>query len=110
MCCITLFSLGEDASTGAALIKSFQHKGLKNFWEKGNRKGLPAAFAPRLERILDALDAATEASQLNLPGFNLHRLKGDRKDEWSITVSGNYRLTFTFVSGDAEAVNLEDYH
>jgi proteic killer suppression protein len=92
------------------MIKSFRHKGLKDFWEKGSKKGIPPALAPRVERMLDALDAATEVSQLNLPGFNLHRLKGDRKDEWSIRVSGNYRLTFKFMQGEADGVHLEDYH
>lgn len=92
------------------MIKSFRHKGLKDFWENGSKKGIPSALAPRIERILDALDAATDVSQLNLPGFNLHQLKGSRKGEWSIRVSGNYRITFRFTKGDAYDVNLEDYH
>jgi proteic killer suppression protein len=96
--------------TISSMIGSFQHKGLKDFWEKGSRKGIPPAMAPRIERVLDAMDAATDVSQLNLPGFNLHQLKGDRKGEWSIWVSGNYRITFRFAQGEACDVNLEDYH
>lgn len=92
------------------MIKSFRHKGLRDFWEKGSKKGIPAQFAPRIERILDALDAATDITQLNLPGFNLHELKGDRQGEWSIWVSGNWRITFKFRNGDAYDVDLEDYH
>ena len=92
------------------MISSFRHKGLKEFWEKGSKKGVPTASAPRIERILDALDAATNVSQLNLPGFNLHELKGDRKGEWSIWVNASWRITFKFKSGDASDVNLEDYH
>jgi proteic killer suppression protein len=92
------------------VIKSFRHKGLRDFWEKGSKKGIPAQFAPRIERILDALDAATDITQLNLPGFNLHELKGDRQGEWSIWVSGNWRITFKFRNGDAYDVDLEDYH
>lgn len=92
------------------MIESFRHKGLKDFWEKGSRKGISPALVPRIERILDALDAVTDIAQLNLPGFNLHQLKGDRKGEWSIWVSGNYRITFRFTQGDACDVNLEDYH
>jgi len=96
--------------TIGVMIESFRHIGLKDFWENGGRKGIPPASAPRIERVLDALDAATDISQLNLPGFNLHPMKGDRKGEWSIWVNGNYRITFRFTQGDAYDVNLEDYH
>jgi proteic killer suppression protein len=92
------------------LIASFKHKGLRDLWEKGAKKGVPAGLAPRLERLLDAMDAATSVSQLGLPGFNLHPLKGDRKGEWSIRANQNWRVTFKFKQGDAEDVNLEDYH
>ena len=47
---------------------------------------------------------------MNVPGFDLHPLKGDRAGEWGITVTKNYRITFRFVNGDALNVNLEDYH
>ena len=59
---------------------------------------------------LDYLDAATTISDLDLPGYKLHQLKGDRKGVWSIHVSGNWRLTFTFRDGEAFDVALEDYH
>jgi len=45
-----------------------------------------------------------------LPGYAFHPLKGSRKGEYSIPVSGNWRITFKFVEGDAIDVNLEDYH
>jgi proteic killer suppression protein len=45
-----------------------------------------------------------------MPGYYLHQLKGDRKNIWSINVSGNWRMTFRFIDGDAEIINLEDYH
>lgn len=92
------------------MIVSFRHKGLKDFWTTGSKKGIPAALAPRIEIILDALDAATDIAQLNVPGFRLHQLKGDRKGEWSIWVNGNWRITFKFIGGDAHDVDLEDYH
>jgi len=47
---------------------------------------------------------------MNLPGWNLHSLKGQRKGEYAIRVTGNYRLTFRFENGEANDVNLEDYH
>jgi proteic killer suppression protein len=71
---------------------------------------VPAQLAEKLTRRLDALDSANEISDLMLPGFNLHELKGDRKGIWSITVTGNWRITFAFNSGDASEIDLEDYH
>jgi toxin HigB-1 len=59
---------------------------------------------------LAALHAAIEVSDLDIPGYRLHELKGDRKSTWSISVSGNWRITFKFSGGNAEVVNYEDYH
>lgn len=47
---------------------------------------------------------------MNLPGYRFHGLKGDRKSAYAVSVSGNWRITFRFVEGDAIDVNLEDYH
>ena len=92
------------------MIKSFRHKGLKRLFETGDHRGVPAHLAPRIKRQLDYLDAAARVEDLNLPGFDLHQLKGKRKGTWAITVSGNWRITFRFESGNAYDVNLEDYH
>ena len=79
-------------------------------------RGIQAQHAPRLERLLDALDSAVDVVELNVPGWFLHGLKGDLINLWSVRVSGNWRLTFVFQDGDAEIVapgqplNLEDYH
>ena len=59
---------------------------------------------------LNVLDRAKELRDLNLPGFDFHSLRGDRKGEFAVKVSGNYRLTFRFESGDVLDLNLEDYH
>lgn len=59
---------------------------------------------------LDRLNAAAVVEDMDLPGFHLYQLKGDRKGTWSIRVSGNWRITFRFESGDAYDVDLEDYH
>lgn len=67
-------------------------------------------MAARLIRQLDALNAAKAVEDLALPGYHLHRLKGKRRDTWSIRVTGNWRITFRFVNGEAFAVDLEDYH
>jgi toxin HigB-1 len=92
------------------MIKSFKHKGLKRLFETGDHRGIHIHLTPRLRRQLDYLDAARNLNDMNLPGFNLHQLKGNRKGIWAITVSGNWRVTFRFEDGDASDVNLEDYH
>ncbi|MBA3713393.1 MAG: type II toxin-antitoxin system RelE/ParE family toxin [Pyrinomonadaceae bacterium] len=92
------------------MIKSFRHKGLKQLFESDSKRGVSAALAPRLKRQMDVLDNAQSAADMNLPGYGWHELKGDRKGTWSVTVSGNWRLTFKFQDGKADDVDLEDYH
>ena len=91
------------------MIKTWHHKGLKLFWETGSTKGIPAKQAPRIRRILDAIDAAQAIEELNIPGFDLHELKGNRKGTWAISVIKNWRITFKFIT-DAYELNYEDYH
>lgn len=92
------------------MIKSFRHKGLKQLFETGRSRSVSADLTRRLIRQLDFLNRATSATDMNLPGYRLHELKGARKGTWSITVSGNWRLTFGFEGEDARDVDLEDYH
>jgi toxin HigB-1 len=92
------------------MIKSFRHKGLKQLFETGRSRGVAADLTRRLIRQLDFLNRATSPSDMDLPGNRLHELKGARKGTWSVTVSGNWRLTFTFQGADALDVSLEDYH
>jgi proteic killer suppression protein len=92
------------------MIKTFRHKGLKQLFETGKSRSVSADLTRRLIRQLDFLNRATGSSDMNLPGNRLHELKGDRKGTWSITVSGNWRLTFTFEGEDAHDIDLEDYH
>jgi len=92
------------------VIKSFQHKGLERFFRKGDARGIQTQHASRIGRTLDALDNAGSAEQLNIPGMYLHPLKGERKGQWAMTVSGNWRITFAFDGEDVIIVNLEDYH
>jgi toxin HigB-1 len=92
------------------MIKTFRHKGLKQLFETGRSRSVSADLTRRLIRQLDLLNRATGPTDMNLPGNRLHELKGDRKGIWSITVSGNWRLTFTFEGEDAHDVDLEDYH
>jgi proteic killer suppression protein len=92
------------------MIKSFSHKGLRLLFESGSKRGVPSKLADKINRRLDALDAAVHLFDLRLPGFDLHELKGDRKGTWSISLTGNWRITFRFRAGDASDVDLEDYH
>jgi proteic killer suppression protein len=92
------------------MIRTFRHKGLKRLFETGKAGGVSPDLAPRLLRQMDFLNRARRVSDMNLPGYRLHELKGRRKGTWSVTVSGNWRLTFSFREGDAYDVDLEDYH
>jgi len=92
------------------MIKTFRHKGLRQLFEAGKSRGVSADLLPKLIRQLDLLNRAVSPADMNLPGYRLHELKGDRKSTWSVTVSGNWRLTFSFQDGDAYDVDLEDYH
>ncbi|MFC5078857.1 Toxin HigB-1 [Vibrio thalassae] len=92
------------------MIKSFKHKGLKKFYETGSKAGIQAKHERKLRVQLAAIDTATIVDDIDLPGFKLHPLKGDRDGIWSITVNGNWRITFEFVDGNAYILNYEDYH
>ncbi|MCT2385149.1 type II toxin-antitoxin system RelE/ParE family toxin [Erwinia pyrifoliae] len=92
------------------MITSFKHKGLKKFFMKADRSGIEQKLVSRIKTRLTVIDAAETLEAIDLPGYDLHPLKGERADIWSISVSGNWRMTFRFVDGDAEILNLEDYH
>jgi toxin HigB-1 len=92
------------------VIQSFRHKGLKRLYEKGNRRGVGANLLGRVEEILTLLDVAESPEDMRLPGLRLHPLTGNRKGEWSVSVSGNWRITFKFENGNVTYVDLEDYH
>lgn len=92
------------------MIKTFRHKGVERFFKTGSKAGIQPKHADRLGRQLFALDNAKRAEDMNAPGWRLHALSGDLEGHWSINVSGNWRLTFTFESEDAVLVDYQDYH
>ena len=92
------------------MIKRFRHKGLERLFRKGESQGIQAQQISHIIRILDLLDDASAPEQLNIPGLYLHPLKGSRKGEWAMSVSGNWRITFGFEGEDVTDVTLEDYH
>jgi proteic killer suppression protein len=92
------------------MIRTFKHDELKRYFETGNPKGLPAGMAKRIQIRLNVLNRARELRDIALPGFDFHPLKGRRKGEYAIRVTGNYRMTFQFEGADVFGLNLEDYH
>ena len=92
------------------MIKSFAHKGLKDFFETGSKKGIQPEHASKLARIMDRLDASVSPQDMDLPGYKLHSLKGNKKDFWAVTVNGNWRVIFYFEGHDAYLVDYLDYH
>jgi len=92
------------------MIRSFKHKGLERFFTKGSTAGIQNDHKARLEERLQALHTAFSVEDMNIPGWRLHALKGDRGGQWAINVSGNWRIVFEFEGGHAYVVNYEDYH
>jgi proteic killer suppression protein len=95
---------------GRSLIRSFRHKGLKRLFENNETKGVRADQLEKVENILAVLNRAKKPEDMNLPGFRLHRLTGDLRGFWSVTVRANWRVIFRFQEGDADDVDLIDYH
>lgn len=92
------------------MIRTFKHKGLRRFFEDDDRRGLPAEHADKLARILARLHAARSISDMNLPGYRLHPLKGDRRGFYSVAVQADWRVIFRFAEGEAYDVDYLDYH
>ena len=92
------------------MIKSFRHKGLRRLYEDDDASGISPAHRAKIRQILLLLNNVERIDQLDLPGFSLHQLQGNRRGIWSMKVTGNWRITFEFADGDAHHVDLEDYH
>ncbi len=92
------------------MIKTFKHKGLKTFFETGNKSGIQPHHASRLARQLIRLDIAKNANAMNVPGWKLHPLTGGLAGHYSVTVNGNWRMTFTFEGEEVVLIDYQDYH
>jgi proteic killer suppression protein len=92
------------------MIRTFRHKGLKRLFERDKASGLRADQVGRIKDALAHLDRSQKPTDLDLPGYRLHALKGNLRGFWSITISGNWRMVFRFEDGDALDVDLIDYH
>ena len=92
------------------MIIRFRHKGLERLFASGDTRGVSAQQAKRLRRLLASLSTATSPLNMNIAGYQLHSLVGERKGEWAVSVSGNWRLVFRFEGENATDVDLVDYH
>ena len=79
-------------------------------YERGDTSRVGPELSGRVAQALADLDDACKPSDLDLPGYRLHPLKGDLKGHWSISISGNWRMTFHLEDGDAYDIDLVDYH
>jgi toxin HigB-1 len=92
------------------MIKNFRHAGLEKFFFTGSKAGIQPNHARKLNIQLTALNKARVPADMAVPGWNLHPLRRDLKEHWSIQVNGNRRLTFRFEGEDAILVDYQDYH
>jgi proteic killer suppression protein len=92
------------------MIKGFAHKGLEQFFTTGSKAGIQPKHATKLRLILAQLHQAQTLEDLSAPALGLHSLRGNRQGQWAVTVQANWRITFKFEDGNADAVNYEDYH
>lgn len=93
-------------------IDSIKHRALRRFVETGKAKGLPGDLVQRLLKMVSfIIDAGSLDELATPPNYGLHRMTGDRLGTWSMTVTKNWRLTFTLTEAGAVAdLDLEDYH
>ncbi len=92
------------------MIRSIRHKGLKHLYDDADPRGVKAEHVEKVRDILVRLEAAVVIADMDMPGFKLHPLKGDRNGFWAVTVRANWRVIFRFDDGDAQDVDYVDYH
>ena len=92
------------------MIKSFRHSWIEKFFATGNKAGIQPSHAAKLSVQLFQLNRSKAAKDMNAPGWELHQLRGDLKNHWSVKVNRNWRLTFAFEGDNAILVDYQDYH
>lgn len=92
------------------MIRSFRHRGIEAFFKSGKASGIQPKHAKKLRLQLGALNRAQGPTDMNIPGWRLHPLKGLSAGHWSVWVDENWRLTFAFDGTDAVLVDYQDYH
>ena len=92
------------------MILRFRHRGLERLHLHGDTSGVSARHVKRLRSVLAALETASAPSDMALPGARLHPLRGDRAGQWSVSISGNWRVIFESGGRHVTNVDLIDYH
>lgn len=110
MPCVRALETRAATLYNRCVIKSFQHKGLRAFYETGSKGGIQPHHTDRLSKQLARLELAKAGADMNVPGWKLHALGGTLAGHWSVWVNGNWRMTSTFDNGDAVLVDYQDYH
>lgn len=107
---MTLVSIHLRTKLFNLMIRNFHHSGLRQLFEKGERKKLNPMHLDKIRRILARLNESSRASDMDLPGYRLHPLKGSMDGFWSVTVQANWRIVFRMQNGDVFDVDYLDYH
>ena len=92
------------------MIRSIRHRGLRRLYEDNDPRGVMVEHAEKLRDILARLDAAGAVTDMDLPSFRLHPLRGNLRGYWAVTVRANWRVIFRFADGEASEVDYVDYH
>jgi proteic killer suppression protein len=92
------------------MIKTFRHKGIESFFRLGSKAGIQPHHAAKLRIMLTLLDSAKRPEDMSVPGWRFHPLLGTLAHHYSVSVSGNWRMTFAFEEADAVLVDYQDYH
>ena len=92
------------------MILRFRHRGLERLYSRSDTSGVSAQHVKRLRAVPATLATASVPSDMALPGLRLHPLRGDRAGQWSVSISGNWRVIFEFEGQHVTSVDLVDYH
>lgn len=93
----------------SAMIRSFRSRALDALWHGDNAQGIRPDLVARIKRRLSRLDVAAQPQDMNVPGFNFHRLQG-KPVRYTVHINGPWCLTFEWDGEDAIRVDLEQYH
>lgn len=109
VCKVTVDKFRVENYSPSRMIRTFRSKELAALWGSGRSK-IDKRFHGRILERLDALDAAEKPSDMNVPGFDFHALRGFTPTRYSVHVNGPWCITFAFADGDALHVDFEQYH
>ena len=96
------------------MILNFANRLALEIWETDRSKSLPKENWLRAKALLTIMHATSDLNDLKIkgepPAVRLHKLKGSRRAEWSVTVKLPWCITFKFKNGDFSDVKIENYH